>query len=140
MLTELVSSVEVRDLGQSRVLTLDGFMAGVGAAGEIAQSGHFDRTLLTDLAVTSGRAAVCGGRADQVRLGLGLLSVTTQFSEGLAREELQFGGETSAIVDEHSFEIPVSPDAGALGGFGKQSSVAPVSDPFRAPSIDGMNF
>ncbi|MFE4503862.1 magnesium transporter [Rhodococcus sp. NPDC056743] len=140
LLTELVSSVEVRDQGQSRVLTLDGFMAGVGAAGEIAQSGHFDRTLLTDLAVTSGRAAVCGGRADQVRLGLGLLSVTTQFSEGLAREELQFGGEKSPIEDERSFEIPVSPDAGALDGFGKHSSVAPVSDPFRAPSIDGMNF
>ncbi|OYD71417.1 hypothetical protein [Rhodococcus sp. OK302] len=140
LITELVSSVEVRDEGQSRIQTLDGFMAGVGVRGEFAESGFFDRTLLTDLASTSGRAAVRGGRADQARLGLGLIAVTTQFSEGLAREELQFGSEGKVAVDQYSYEIPVSPDSVALGGFSGAPSAAPVSDPFRAPSIDGMNF
>lgn len=140
LISELVSAVEVRDADQTRVQTLDGFIAGVGDAGEIAQSGHFDRTLLTDVAATSGRAGVCGGRADHVRLGLGLIAVTTQFSEGLGREEFEFGVQAIDSAKEAVFVIPVSPDDAALRGFGGSSAAVPVSDPFRAPSIDGMNF
>lgn len=140
LITDLVSSVEVRGEGGVSAATLDGFTAGVGVGGELAESGYFDRTLLTDLASTSGRAAVRGGRADRVRLGLGVVAVTTQFSEGLAREDLQFGGSATAAVDDRSFDIPVSPDSAALGGLGGTHSANPVSDPFQAPSIDGMNF
>ncbi|WMN01790.1 magnesium transporter [Rhodococcus erythropolis] len=140
LIRDLVSSIEVHDEGQSTMQSIDGFMAGVGVSGELAEGGYFDRTMLTDLASTSGRAAVCGGRANQVRLGLGLIAVTTQFSEGLSREELEFGKPSTAVDDDYSYEIPVSPDSEALDGFGRSSMESPVSDPFRAPSIDGMNF
>ncbi|MCY4669274.1 MAG: magnesium transporter, partial [Rhodococcus sp.] len=140
LIRDLVASVEVHDEGQSTMQSIDGFMAGVGVSGEFAEGGYFDRTMLTDLASTSGRAAVCGGRANQVRLGLGLIAVTTQFSEGLSREELEFGEPSTTVDDDYSYEIPVSPDSEALGGFGRSSIESPVSDPFRAPSIDGMNF
>ncbi len=56
------------------------------------------------------------------------------------REELEFGEPSTTVDDDYSYEIPVSPDSEALGGFGRSSIESPVSDPFRAPSIDGMNF
>lgn len=100
----LIESVEYHEYGLPRRTSRTEFLAGVGEPRE--HTGHFDRAMFTDTASTTGLTAVHGGSTTCERVGLGLIAVTTQFTEGLAAEDLLLTTARAEALAE--FEPPTA--------------------------------
>lgn len=135
----LIDVVEFHEDGRGRRTDLDEFLSGVGKGSEGVDRGFFDRSIFTDLASTKGLTAVAMSPVATVPVGLGMVAVTTQFTEGVAEEDLILTAEGPGVRTEpreilQAPELPVRPTQRA---FGQQ---APVPAAFTVPVVDGINF
>lgn len=136
----LVDSVEFHANGHVRRSGLDDFLSGVGSSSTSADSDFFDRAVFTDLASTKGLSAVAGSTSNTVQIGLGLVTVTTQFTDGIAEEDLRltasdgFGGHAEPRETLRVPDLPV-----------RSSEPTTVQQPsartaFEVPVVDSLNF
>lgn len=131
---ELVSVVEHRVDGTVQRVGVDEFLAGVGRP---TSQSFFDRAAFSDTATMKGLTAVVGEVPTSSRVGCGLVAVTTQYSEGIAAEDL------AARVDDRAAHVDIRyvPDIElrpAQPAEARPDHPAPGS--FVAPVVDGINF
>ncbi|MGN2638648.1 hypothetical protein ACTD5D_21245 [Nocardia takedensis] len=85
----MIRDVEYSENGSVRMVSVDHFRAGVGDFA-VAESGRFDTALFTDVAVAAWKNRTTDTpTVDFVDDELSWIAVTTQFSEGLAVEDLE---------------------------------------------------
>ncbi|MBH0779606.1 hypothetical protein [Nocardia bovistercoris] len=93
----MVRDVEYFENGVARMVSVDHFRAGVGAR-KPAADGRFDTALFTDVAVAGWKTRTTDRPAiDFVDDELGWVAVTTQFSDGLAVDDLEIRGEVTDL-------------------------------------------
>jgi len=131
---ELVDVVEYRVDGEVQRVGVDAFLAGVGRG---TSQSFFDRAAFSDTATMKGLSAVVGEVPTSVRVGCGLVAVTTQYSEGISAEDLA----TRTTKHAAHVDVPQAPDIAlrpaqpAAAGPGR-----PTAGSFVAPVADGINF
>lgn len=130
---ELLRVVEYRVDGVLHRTGMDDFLAGVGTDTE---AGFFDRRTFSDTASMKGLARVAGEVTSSTTAGCGLVAVTTQYTEGIAAEDLALPHAAAASV-----EITEFPDL-ALRPAQPVDTRAdrPAARTFNAPVVDGINF
>ncbi|NMO00158.1 hypothetical protein HH308_02890 [Gordonia sp. TBRC 11910] len=138
LVPRLVGSVKVAG---GPVVSLPEFVVGIDR--DVPPAGTFDRSLLTDLAVTGSAADVAVDIRSRALTGLGRVCVATQLSDAMPLDALV---RSDARTDVGwSAANPVAPDAaGPVGdrtpGQSPPSSSNPDdADPFRAPDL-GAGF
>ncbi|WP_407441018.1 magnesium transporter [Rhodococcus sp. (in: high G+C Gram-positive bacteria)] len=131
---ELVAVVEHRVDGTVRRTGVDEFLAGVGRP---TSDSFFDRSAFSDTATMKGLTAVVGEVPTTVRVGCGLVAVTTQYSEGISAEDLAARADTNAARGDiaHVPDIELHP---AQPADARSDRTSPGS--FVAPVVDGINF
>lgn len=130
LVPRLVGSVKVAG---GPVVPLAEFLVGLDA--DVPPAGTFDRSLLTDLAVTNAAADVVVDIRSRALTGLGRVCVATQLSDAMPLDALvRAGGRADAGWDQPA---PAAPDADRrpAGRPGRESD----ADPFRAPGA-GFGF
>lgn len=133
----LVDSVEFHADGRVHRSGLDDFLAGVGSSSPRADSDYFDRAVFTDLASTKGLSAVAGSVPSTARLGLGLVAVTTQYTEGIAEEDLRLTASDGLAVPREILLAPELPVRSSEPNNVQQPSARTA---FEVPVADGLNF
>ncbi len=134
---QLASVVEFYDDGVVRRSSLAEFLAGVGVETATEERSFFDRSLFTDLASTQGLTAVEWTVPTTAPVGLGLVAVSTQFTEGIAEEDLRLRGagvQAEPVEIPQSFDFPLRPAQRSAG----QPATAPAT--YAVPVADGLNF
>ncbi len=127
LVPRLVSAVAVAG---GAVVPREEFLAGIDR--DAAPSGSFDYSVLTDVAVTNGGAAVRVDVRHRVRLGLGMVCVASQLSEAISLDYLRLEGSDRQPV-QADWEVPASPVSSHNPIDPAGQSLAP--DPFRAPEM-----
>ncbi|PND52229.1 MULTISPECIES: hypothetical protein [Rhodococcus] len=133
---ELLATIEHRADGAVRRYGIDEFLAGVG---QPAAEGFFDPAVFTDTAAMRGLTTVAETVSTRTPAGCGLVAVTTQYTEGIAAEDLRTmpsDGHPAAPVD-----IPQVPDLELRPAEPTHDRAdRPAPAPFAAPVADGINF
>ncbi|WP_009474381.1 hypothetical protein [Rhodococcus sp. JVH1] len=131
----LLETVEFFDGGVPRRVGVDEFVAGIGTRSDGVA--FFDRSIFSDTASTKGLSAVSGETVTRVRVGCGLVAVTTQYTDGLSDEDLRATHVRRADVMEMQ-QIPEFELRPARQTSTSHDSVART--PFVVPVVDGLNF
>ncbi|BCN58340.1 magnesium transporter [Prescottella equi] len=131
--------VEFHEDGVVRRGSLGEFLAGVGTDSVSEDRSFFDRSIFTDLASTKGLTAVEISASDTAPAGLGLVAVTTQFTEGIVEEDLRLravGPDSQSAPTEvaRAFDLPIRPAERSVG------QQVPVPAAYAVPVADGLNF
>lgn len=145
LVRSLIGHVSVDIDGHTSEVTIDDFMAGV----DNERSGrvdHFDRGMVTDLAMTEGRTAVKDDMRCRSWVGIGTVSVATQLSDGLSVDQLAMvtGGVEQASTSAATptdWEVPEFPSPRHRTGEEPAPKPIPVELNPEVPGADeGFRF
>lgn len=132
LLEMMTGQIEHRGERALRTDSLQDFVAGIGQPLPPGDGGTFDRAVFSDVALTRGGARVEETAATTVAAGLGIIAVSTQWSEGLVAEDLMFKRSSSTIGS-------LDPWA-ADRGFEPSLGYASTDGFIEMPEAEGLDF